>query len=54
MEKQELVGPVSNCCGASPKSNGDTDTMEFGICPDCKEHCEYVYYDEDGNEVPNL
>lgn len=33
---------VSNCCGASPKSNGDMDTMDLGICPDCKEHCTYI------------
>jgi hypothetical protein len=30
---------VSDCCGAAPwLSNGD-----FGICGDCKEHCEFVY-----------
>jgi hypothetical protein len=32
---------VSDCCGAPPRSNGDCDTMDFGICPECGEHCEY-------------
>ncbi len=33
---------ISNCCGAPNRSNGDTDFGEFGICPDCKEHCEFI------------
>lgn len=33
---------VSNCCGVPAYSNGDADTEDMGICPDCKEHCEYV------------
>lgn len=37
---------VSNCCGAAPRSNGDCDTMDLGICPQCKEHCEYVKEEE--------
>lgn len=32
---------VSNCCGALNRSNGDTDFEDHGICPDCKEHCEF-------------
>ena len=32
---------TSNCCGAEPVSNGDTDTEDFGICPECLEHCIY-------------
>lgn len=31
----------SSCCGATPISNGDCDSTDFGICPECKEHCEY-------------
>ena len=31
----------SDCCGAAPRSNGDCDTSDFGICPDCHDHCEY-------------
>jgi hypothetical protein len=33
---------VSNCCGALPRGDGDNDSEDYGICPDCKEHCEYV------------
>ena len=32
---------VSDCCGAEPYSNGDSDTADIGICPDCGDHCEY-------------
>ena len=31
----------SDCCGAAPRGNGDCDTADFGICPDCHDHCEY-------------
>ena len=27
--------PYSNCCGAF------TNMEELGICPDCKDHCEF-------------
>lgn len=33
---------VSDCCGVPAYSNGDSDTEDIGICPECKEHCEYV------------
>lgn len=42
---------VSNCCGAYPLSNGDVDTMEYGICPDCGEHCDYITESEAENEI---
>jgi hypothetical protein len=29
---------VSNCCGAIIPIDG----LDYGICPDCKEHCEFV------------
>lgn len=32
---------VSNCCGVEAYSNGDASTEDYGICPECKEHCEY-------------
>lgn len=32
---------ASNCCGAPPKSNGDCDTSDFGICSECGDHCDY-------------
>jgi len=41
---------VSNCCGAYPLSNGDCDTMDCGICPDCGEHCDYIKESESENE----
>ena len=34
---------VSDCCSAQPV--GESEDM--GICPECKEHCEYVGEDED-------
>lgn len=33
---------VSDCCGASAVMNSD----DIGICPECKEHCEYVEIDD--------
>lgn len=33
---------ISNCCGA-----GDLMYEDFGICPDCKEHCDFIEEDED-------
>ena len=29
---------TSNCCGAMPVGNCE----DYGICPDCKEHCEFT------------
>lgn len=34
---------ISNCCGAS-----DIRFEDYGICPDCREHCEFI--DEDDFE----
>ena len=31
----------SDCCGAW------TDMEEYGICPDCGEHCDFVDDEED-------
>lgn len=46
------MGKYSDCCGAPVYSNGDCDTEDFGICPDCKEHCEYEEScDECGEEI---
>jgi hypothetical protein len=33
---------VSDCCGASPLSDGDCDSTDLGICPDCHEFCEFI------------
>jgi hypothetical protein len=38
---------VSNCCGASPRAyfgphgTPDSDSTDFGLCPECGEHCEF-------------
>lgn len=29
---------ISDCCGVPPIGNSD----DYGICPECKEHCDYV------------
>lgn len=43
---------LSDCCGAAPRGNGDCDTSDFGICSDCKEHCEYIEFCDDcGEEI---
>jgi hypothetical protein len=31
----------SNCCGVW------TNMEEYGICPECLEHCEFIDEDED-------
>tara|TARA_R110001632_G_scaffold68492_1_gene160504 strand:+ start:1143 stop:1265 length:123 start_codon:yes stop_codon:yes gene_type:complete len=31
----------SDCCGA------ETTEMDMGICPDCLEHCEFTYEDDE-------
>jgi len=40
---------VSDCCGAAPRSirNGDCSTEDFGLCPECGDHCEYI---EEGSD----
>ena len=39
---------ISECCGAPAYSNGDGSTEDYGICPECGEHCEY----EDEDNIP--
>jgi hypothetical protein len=42
------MAKVSNCCGAS------TIHWEYGLCPRCKEHCEFEdeeEFDEKLNDV---
>jgi hypothetical protein len=38
---------LSDCCGVPAYSNGDLDTEDIGICPECKEHCEYIEEEEE-------
>jgi hypothetical protein len=37
---------VSDCCGYPEIGN----SSDYGICPECKEHCEYVDEEEDTDE----
>jgi hypothetical protein len=32
---------LSDCCGAEPYSNGDGSSEDYGICPECRDHCTY-------------
>lgn len=45
---------VSNCCGSPPKSNGDANTEDYGICASCGDYCEYVEEEEleEDEEIP--
>lgn len=38
----EGVFKITDCCGADIVSNGDSDTSDLGICPECGDHCEYL------------
>lgn len=40
---------VSNCCGAENRMMADIDYKTAGICPRCKEHCDFV--EEDTRDV---
>lgn len=30
---------ISDCCGAAAR---DPIMLDYGICPDCKDHCEFI------------
>ena len=36
-----IIEGISSCCGAEPSGNGDNDSRDYGVCPDCGDHCEY-------------
>lgn len=38
---------ISTCCQV------ETELTEFGICPECQEHCDFVDYDSDDFEIYN-
>jgi len=42
---------ISNCCGAPPKGNGDSDSSDIGICPECGNHCDYEDMPEELDDV---
>jgi hypothetical protein len=41
---------VSTCCGAEAT---DPLMLDYGICPDCKEHCDFEDYDSDDDQIYN-
>ena len=41
---------VSDCCGAEMT---DPVMEDYGICPDCKDHCEWEDYDSDDDLIYN-
>jgi len=43
---------VSECCGAHDRSiRGDASYEDYGICPDCGDHCDWVE-EEDESPAP--
>lgn len=41
--------PLSNCCG-TPSRGTTMDGPSYddlGLCPECRDHCDYGYYAED-------
>lgn len=32
----------TSCCGVQSVSDGDGDTSDYGVCPDCGDQCSYV------------
>lgn len=44
MAPERTLSMVSNCCGAPAKG------IEYGICPECFEPCEFVDESEEANE----
>ena len=38
---------ISECCGAPIPLDGE----DYGICPDCKEHCEYIEEEDDPRDL---
>ena len=41
---------VSSCCGAAVTN---PMMLDYGICPDCKDHCEFEDYDSDDDDIFN-
>ena len=39
---------ISDCCGAAAT---DPVMLDIGICPSCKDHCEFI--DEDEEDEPD-
>jgi hypothetical protein len=41
------MSKVSSCCGAS-----GFEFEDYGICPDCKEHCDFE--EEEDDDIENV
>ena len=38
---------VSDCCGVGPDN-------DYGLCPRCRDHCEFVEEDDEDDEIPPI
>jgi hypothetical protein len=41
---------ISDCCGTEMT---EPIMQDYGICPDCQDHCEWVDYDSDDDLIYN-
>ena len=48
MNKETDYDYRSECCQALPKSNGDSDTSDIGICAECGDDTLYGYFNNAG------
>ena len=48
------MAKLSDCCGAANRGNGDSDFADYGICPICKEHCEFIEDDDEEDDTAVL
>jgi hypothetical protein len=48
--KTQFKMKISDCCGAEMT---DINIEDYGICPDCKDHCEFIDYDSDDDLIYN-
>lgn len=45
------MGKLSECCGAAAR---DPLMIDYGICPECQEHCEFIEEQEpDDDQIYN-
>ena len=54
-EQTEVISEskVSSCCGAEDRDAGSGDGPSYsdiGICPDCKDHTDFGYFDDSNDE----
>lgn len=57
MRQKQTEALVSDCCRAEAIQYDDCGTDDMGICPECKDGCEYIHiciecdeeFDENGN-----